>query len=334
MRKWLSRQAHNLKFVGSNPTSALSESPSKILHPFLKQTPMVHTLKKNQEIPLNQNTTLPPMINALASGGHVGHKSIPLARARFWHPLMAEAITGIRYGVAILDPLHTRQALLRGFYILAGVLQRGGHVLVVDTRPEFARLGENLSGHEVRGISLANSPQISFCFYKWIGGTLTNWRQVSRSVLTFAKFTERCGSFLADHAMDFPKYRSIKKCFQGFLTRRHNVQGTGKAQGTNVLGKAQGSLFLAFRARPDLIVVLNPNENRTLLREAALLHIPVIALVESNTDLTGIGYPIPTNAASISWVYYCLKKILALVSQVPQSQRRGPRFNERGASIS
>lgn len=219
------------------------------------------------------------------NGVQLGHKSIPLSRARFWHPLMAEYLVGIRYGMGILDTHQTRKSILKAFYVLALILQKKGHVLVVNTNPEFSKIHENF--HHF----LKTTPNVSFCFYKWSGGTLTNWKQISRSILTFAKFSERCGAFLTKNNIEFPRYKKIKRCFQGFLTQRHQ------------------KIFLSFSEKPDIVFLFNPNENRNIIAEAAILHIPVIAFVESNTDCTGISYPIPTNTYSVDLVYYCLKKI-------------------------
>ena len=135
---------------------------------------------------------------------------------------------------------------------------------------------------------------LSYVYYKWVGGTLTNWKQVSKSVLTYAKFAERCEKFLYHSSIDFPRYKKIKECFHGLITKK------------------QGKVYLAFNEKPDLVFIMNPNENRHIIAEANKMHIPVIALVESNTCLKGISYPIPANAYSAFFIYYCLKKILKL----------------------
>ena len=76
--------------------------------------------------------------------------------------------------------------------------------------------------------------------------------------------------------------------------------------------KKQGRVYLAFREKPDIVFLMNPNENRHIIAEANNKHIPVVALVESNTCLKGISYPIPANIYSAFFIYYCVKKILSL----------------------
>ena len=138
------------------------------------------------------------------------------------------------------------------------------------------------------------TPLISYVSYKWIGGTLTNWKQISKSVLTFAKFSERCEKFLVKNGIDFPKYTRVKKCFQGLLYKENQ------------------KMLLAFNQKPDLIFLINPNENQSILNEAYRLHIPVIAFTESSTNPKEINYPIPVNNYSIKFIYFCLKKIIKM----------------------
>nr|YP_009720844.1 ribosomal protein S2 [Chlorella vulgaris]QGN75033.1 ribosomal protein S2 [Chlorella vulgaris]USG56557.1 30S ribosomal protein S2 [Chlorella vulgaris] len=138
------------------------------------------------------------------------------------------------------------------------------------------------------------TPQLSYISYKWIGGTLTNWKQVSKSVLTFAKFSERCEDFLVKKSLDFPKYNRVKKCFQGLLYKENHKK------------------LLAFKQKPDLIFLVNPNENPSILREATRLHIPIVAFAESNTNPKLITYPIPVNNYSVKFIYFCFKKIIKM----------------------
>lgn len=247
-------------------------------------------------------------LNSIKNGVHFGHKSLNLSKKRFWHPLMAEYILGIRNTVAIINIQLTKKALLQAFFVISLILKQGGHVLIINTNPEYYILTKNLSLLTLQNQSSLSpitskiwkyssqlkTENLSYCYYKWIGGTLTNWKQVSKSVLTYAKFSERCENFLINNNIDFPRYRKIKTCFQGLIKKNQNQS------------------FLAFHEKPDLIFLLNPNENHNVILEANKLHIPVIALTESNTNLQGINYPIPVNNYSAYFIYFCLKKIIKL----------------------
>ena len=269
-------------------------------------------------------------------GINFGHKSIKLAKTNFWHPLMSDYFLGIRQNVSIFSTQQTLKCLLRAFHIIALILRQKGRILIINTNPEFFRLCNNLTNMTLIGKYKASeenvarslltkketqfsikdyqltanefyhlntkttsyenlkTPLISYVSYKWIGGTLTNWKQISKSVLTFAKFSERCEKFLVKNGIDFPKYTRVKKCFQGLLYKENQ------------------KMLLAFNQKPDLIFLINPNENQSILNEAYRLHIPVIAFTESSTNPKEINYPIPVNNYSIKFIYFCLKKIIKM----------------------
>mgnify|MGYP001077243512 FL=1 len=332
----------------------------------IKQIKSINVIEKNKKPSMQSiektliNQKMPFLSGyALKTGIHVGHRSLRLSKTNFWHPLMSQYFLGIRHGISLLDPIHTRKCLLRAFYVIALVLKTKnnhnfpllnqgvspvinegfnlskdggkktlfnnggsldakhqgllknknftqqkqikskGHILIVNTNPEFSRLCKNLNvltGHNIKnnlGLDIKSSC-ISYVHYKWVGGTLTNWKQVSKSILTYAKFAERCEKFLYRNHIDFPRYSKIKECFHGLVRKKNN------------------KVFLAFNKKPDIVFLMNPNENRHIIAEANKMHVPVIALVESNTNLNGISYPIPANAYSAFFIYYCIKKILKL----------------------
>jgi len=240
------------------------------------------------------------------NGIPIGHKSIHLSKKKYWHPLMSNFFLGIRHKTVIFNSHSIKKNILRAFYSIALIFKNNGHVLIINTNQEYSNFARNLSLVTLQKKSKFENPfsnkytnlyttNISFCSYKWIGGTLTNWKQISKSVLTFAKFSERCENFLYKNNIDFPRYKKIKTYFQGLLNKTEN-----------------GKTILAFYEKPDLIFLMNPNENRNVIREANKLHIPIVAFVESNTNIKGITYPIPVNIYSISFIYYYIKKIILL----------------------
>jgi len=240
---------------------------------------------------------------------HFGEKSIKLAKNSFFHPLQSQFCVGIRENTSLLNTQQTIKLFLRAFHVLSLVLQKKGRVLIINTNPELFKLFNNLSQLTLQG-NLENSkktkahiqeqsrfyqtPLLSYVSYKWVGGTLTNWKQISKSVLTFAKFSQRCEKFLYKHSIDFPKYTRVKKSFQGLISQKNH------------------EFFLAFTQKPDLIFIVNPHENSTLINEASRLHILVIAFMSPATNPQGITYPIPVNNFSINFLYYCLKKIIKM----------------------
>jgi ribosomal protein S2 len=262
-------------------------------------------------------------------GINFGHKSITLSKNSYWHPLLSDYFLGIRHNVSVFNTKQTLKCLLRAFHVIAVILKQKGRLLIINTNPEFWRLCNNLTHITLLGqyksqpIAFLGNPEtgspgkeldsnlvkqgggqqnyqnlrtplLSYVNYKWIGGTLTNWKQVSKSVLTFAKFSERCEKFLIQNRVDFPRYTKVKKCFNGLLYKNNR------------------KMILAFNQKPDLIFLINPNENLAVLNEAYRLHIPVIAFTESSLNPKGVTYPIPINNYSIKFIYYCLKKIIKM----------------------
>lgn len=232
------------------------------------------------------------VISTIHKGGSLGHTCLSFSKTSPWHSCLGELFLGLRENTAVFQAYRQEKYVLQAFYILARILHRGGHVLVVNTHPDYSKCIETVF------LPLKNSQQgnrVSYSSTKWIGGTLTNWKQVSKSVLTFAKFSQRCEKFLEDSALEFPRYKKVKACFQGFL---HTTSE---------------KTSLCFREKPDLVVVLNPTDIPGVLHEAQRLHIPVIGFVESTTNLHGITYPLPVSRNCLDFVVYFLQKIVVLV---------------------
>ena len=235
----------------------------------------------------------------------IGHKSLSISKSRSWHPLMTHYLLGIRNNISIINSAQTLKQLLNAYYIIILILKNKGRLLVVNTNPEYFRIFKNISSIQKNSVnkknadifSILNSSLISYCNNQWIGGTLTNWKQISRSALTFAKFSERFDNFLTKNNIYFPQYKKMKKRFQGLVI------------------KVDEKIILAFKKTPDLILIVNPNENRNVIDEANCLNIPVLAFTDSNTDLLGITYPIPVNCNSIHFLYLFLNWLFKITSK-------------------
>jgi ribosomal protein S2 len=91
-----------------------------------------------------------------------------------------------------------------------------------------------------------------------------------------------------------PRYEELKKSFRGLVEKQNT------------------STYLCFQKKPDLILLVNSTENLSIVREANSLCIPVMALTDSNTNLSGISYPIPVNSESISFFF----RFLDLINRV------------------
>ena len=79
------------------------------------------------------------------SGTSIGHKSINLAKKKYWHPLMSDFLLGIRHKIAIFNPYSFQKNILQAFYIIALVLKNNGHVLIINTNQDYSNLTRNFS---------------------------------------------------------------------------------------------------------------------------------------------------------------------------------------------
>lgn len=236
-------------------------------------------------------------------GSHFGHQSLPLTSRSSWNSNMATQHLGLRFHVAFLNPIQTQKALLRAFYVLTGVLKKKGHVVVINTTPDFAKLCSYVSGYSTNSSQkqeeflYLNTTSVSSCYYKWVSGTLTNYKQVSKSIHSYVKFSQLFAH--NEKEINFPRFQKVKKSFQGYV----------KNEGNSSSNFSQ--LKMSLPEKPDLIFLMNPLENKNVILEANKLHIPIIAFTQTNTDCRGIDYPIPCNP-SVEFTYYVFKKIIQL----------------------
>ncbi len=271
----------------------------------------------------------------LKESAQVGHKSLNISKSKSWHPLMSNYLVGIRNNTVIVDSNQTFQYLLNAFFIIAILLKNKGRLLIINTNPDFFKIFKNISSFSLNPINnsvklknkvnkfsdtdlisdinlrisnafnkdafICNSSLISYCNHKWIGGTLTNYKQISKSALIFAKFSQRFENFLIKNNIYFPQYKKMKKQFQGIITKTSQKKEKRAISG------------LRLKTSPDFILVINPNENRNVIHEAICLNIPVIAFTDSNSNLVGITYPIPINSNSIHFIYFFLNWIFKIM---------------------
>lgn len=130
---------------------------------------------------------------------------------------------------------------------------------------------------------------------KWVGGCLTNWKEISKSVATLLYFSKRFGRFIKQNNIHFPRFKKMKNSFQGFI----NIE------------REQ----LLLKEKPQLLFLFNTDESQQILHEAIALQIPVVALTDSSTDLSQITYPIPINSDSTHLVYWCLSQLMQITER-------------------
>lgn len=210
-------------------------------------------------------TTLPTfsMRQLIEAGCHFGHST------RRWNPKMDSYLYGVRDGIHIIDLQQTVPLLHRAMQAVHDVVAGGGRVLFVGTKRQAHDLVKEYA--ERCGQYYVN--------HRWLGGMLTNWNTISKSIKRLKELEERFSS-------------------------ESGLVGLTKKEALN-LEREKAKLDLALGGIkdmgnvPDLIFVIDTNKEDIAVAEANKLHIPVAAVLDSNSNPKGITYPIPGNDDAI-----------------------------------
>jgi small subunit ribosomal protein S2 len=214
--------------------------------------------------------TLPAytMRQLLEAGVHFGHHT------RRWNPKMAPYIFGARNGVHIIDLEQTVPMLHQGLQAIRDVVAGGGRVLLVGTKRQaqepIAEAAKRCGQYYVN--------------YRWLGGMLTNFKTMSASIRRLREFDERITNE------------------QTGLTKRELLELT---RDRDKLERALGGIK-EMGGLPDILFVIDTNKEAIAVAEANTLHLPVVAILDSNSSPEGIAYPIPGNDDAMRAIHlYC-----------------------------
>ncbi|MHA1128390.1 MAG: 30S ribosomal protein S2 [Alphaproteobacteria bacterium] len=193
----------------------------------------------------------------LEAGVHFGHQT------HRWNPRMDRYIYGSRNGIHIMDLTQTVPMLDAALQAVQAVAAKGGRILFVGTKRQAQK-------------GIADAAERSAQYYmnhRWLGGTLTNWQTISKSITRLKNLDER-----------------LETGVEG-LTKKELLKMTREQD------KLQASLggIREMGGTPDIMFVIDTNKESLAVAEAQKLGIPVIAVVDSNSDPVGIDYPIPGN---------------------------------------
>jgi len=198
------------------------------------------------------------MRQLLEAGVHFGHNT------RRWNPKMAPFIFGVRNGIHIIDLQQTVPMLYTALNAARSVASEGGRVLFVGTK----RAASDIIAESARKCGQYYVNQ------RWLGGMLTNWKTISQSIKTLKDLEDQLsGESLAG------------------LTKKETLQLTRQR---DKLEMALGGIK-EMGGRPDLVVIIDTNKEDIAIKEAKKLGIPVVGVVDSNSNPTDIDMPIPGN---------------------------------------
>jgi small subunit ribosomal protein S2 len=198
------------------------------------------------------------MRQLLEAGVHFGHNT------RRWNPKMAPFIFGVRNGIHIIDLQQTVPMLYTALNAARSVASEGGRVLFVGTK----RAASDIVAESARKCGQYYVNQ------RWLGGMLTNWKTISQSIKTLKELEDQLsGEALAG------------------LTKKETLQLTRQR---DKLEMALGGIK-EMGGRPDLVVIIDTNKEDIAIKEAKKLGIPVVGVVDSNSNPSDIDMPIPGN---------------------------------------
>jgi len=208
------------------------------------------------------------MRQLLEAGVHFGHQT------RRWNPKMEPFIFGVRNGAHIIDLQQTAPMLHAALKVIREAVAGGGRVLFVGTKRQATEL-------------VAESAVRCGQFYvnhRWLGGMMTNWKTVSVSIRRLRELDEQ----LSQENVGLTKKELLR------MTRERDK-----------LNRALGGIK-DMGGLPDVIFIIDTNKEKIAIAEARKLNIPVVAVIDSNSDPDLVDYPIPGNDDAIRAInLYC-----------------------------
>ena len=193
----------------------------------------------------------------LESGVHLGHKTFR------WNPKMKDYIFGKKNSIHIIDLVQTLELTNKALLKVSSVIREGGKILFVSTKKQASESIANL----------AKDTSQYYVNYRWLGGMLTNWKTISNSIKKLKQINEA----LKDENVGFTKKEILKMGIK-----------------RDKLERSLGGI-LEMKNIPDLMFIIDTNYENLAIKEAIKLKIPIIAILDTNSDPSDIDYPIPGN---------------------------------------
>ncbi len=208
------------------------------------------------------------MQHLIEAGAHFGHQT------HRWNPRMKPYIFGARNGIHILDLSQTVPLMARALDFVDATVRAGGKVLFVGTKRQAQE-------------PIAQAARASgqhFVNHRWLGGMLTNWKTISQSIKRLKSLDEQ----LSGEIMGLTKKEVLQ------LTRERDKLELSLG-GIRDMGGI-----------PEVMFVIDANKEELAIKEANVLGIPVVAILDSNVSPDGIAFPVPANDdASRAIRLYC-----------------------------
>lgn len=229
------------------------------------------------------SVTLRQLIEA---GVHFGHHT------RRWNPKMAPYLFGVRNNIHIIDLEQTVPMMMRALQALRDTVAKGGRVLFVGTKRQAQA-------------SIAEAAQRSGQYYvnhRWLGGMMTNWPTISQSIKRMGEYEAQLSG---EDAAGYTKKERLKMQLE-------LDKWTRSLGGIRNMG-----------GKPDILFIMDTNKEELAIQEANKLGIPVVAIIDSNSNPDGITYPVPGNDDALRAInLYCDLAVEAILDGLKEEVKR------------
>ena len=195
--------------------------------------------------------------NLLEAGVHLGHKTFR------WNPNMSKFIFGSKNSIHIIDLTQTLEMINAALVEMHKCISSGGKILFVSTKKQAS---DTIA-------ALAKDTSQFYVNHRWLGGMLTNWNTISNSIKRYKKLSI-----------------DLKKENTGFTKKEILKMGIQRDK----LERSLGGIAEMTKI-PNMIFIIDTNVEELAVKESFKLNIPIVAIVDTNSDPRGINFPIPGN---------------------------------------
>ncbi len=234
------------------------------------------------------------MQNLIEAGAHFGHQT------HRWNPRMKPYIFGARNGIHILDLSQTVPLFARALEFIASSSAAGGKVLFVGTKRQAQ--GPIADAARASGQHFVN--------HRWLGGMLTNWKTISGSI---------------------KRLKTLEEQLSGDTSGLTKKEVLNRTRERDKLEMSLGGIR-DMGGIPDVMFVIDANKEELAIKEANVLGIPVVAILDSNVSPDGIAFPVPANDDAARAIrMYC--DAVAQAATRGGQQARANRGEDLGAAV-
>ncbi len=220
------------------------------------------------------------LMHLFSLGAHRGNKKSAL------NPRLKKRVYGVNKGLSVIDLVETKASLERCARLLDKIGQKKGQLLVVGTSVHTKKIVEDF-------VSKVTNGQAAYVNYRWLGGTLTNWSTIRKTLKTL----DKTKSMVSD---------------RDFFDRLSRNEQLALSRKLVKLEKFFNGLTVLKNNKPSAVIVLDAKDNPVAIKEAEAMKIPVIAITNTNVGVLpeDLQYTIVCNTSSIN----CLKLIMEVLS--------------------